>query len=116
MLKKFTYGLIVCCCASIMTVSCGNSAQILADSKIPAVIVTRADGLTSKIEVYVDGEKAGSIGKGGKFGKRLMNGRHTVSVENDGTRSRVLDFYIQNNRQNFSVTAFENSGPTIRAF
>lgn len=114
MIKKLTFGLIACLCAAI--IACGASAQVIADSSIPAVIVTRADGLTSKIEVYIDGEKSGSIGKGGKYGQRLMNGRHTVSVVNNDIRSRVLDFYIQNNRQNFSVTAYENTGPTIRAF
>ncbi|MDR3301032.1 MAG: hypothetical protein LBT01_00685 [Spirochaetaceae bacterium] len=116
MFKKIIFGLTICFTLAIMLISCGGGAQVVSDTTIPGVIVTRSDGLTTKIEVYVDGERTGTLAKGGKFGQKLMNGRHTVSVVHQGIRSRVLDFYIQSNRQNFSVTAFEGSGPTIRPF
>jgi hypothetical protein len=97
-------------------VSCESTPDAAEDTTIAGVVVTRADGIPGKMDVYVDGKRTARLGRGGKWGTMLPNGRHTVSVTYKNMRSRVMDFYVINNRQNFSVNAFENTGPNIRAF
>jgi hypothetical protein len=102
--------------ASFMMISCWSVPNAAEDTSIAGVVVTRADGIPGKINIFIDGKKLASLGQGGKWGTMLPNGRHTVSVTYKDMRSRVMDFYIINNRQNFSVNAFENTGPNIRPF
>jgi hypothetical protein len=102
--------------ASLVMVSCFSAPNAVEDTSVAGIIITRADGIAGKIDIYIDGKKTGNVGQGGKWGTTLPNGRHTVSVTYNKMRSRVMDFYITNNRQNFSVNAFENTGPNIRPF
>jgi hypothetical protein len=115
-LKKSIWPVLLVVSVSFVFISCLSTPNAAVDTSVPGVIVTRADGISGKIDIYVDGKKTGSLGQGGKWGTMLPNGRHTVSVTYKNMRSRVMDFYIINNRQNFSVNAFENTGPNIRAF
>ncbi|MDR2468615.1 MAG: DUF2846 domain-containing protein [Spirochaetaceae bacterium] len=112
MLKKLPFVLIVIG-LSFIAGGCLLGPDPLEDTGVPAVIVTRSDDLPGNMEVFVDGQRLAKLRPGGKWGKRLANGRHSISVTYQKKRSEVLDFRISYNRQNFRAAAFENDRPGL---
>jgi hypothetical protein len=115
MLKKLSPFIVVSVFALIV-ISCMSVPDGAQDMTMAGVIVTRADGLGGKIDIYIDGRKSAVLVQGGKWGLALQNGRHSISVVYENQRSRVMEFYISNNRQNYSVYAFQNTAPGLKPF
>ncbi|MDR2510619.1 MAG: hypothetical protein LBC77_08255 [Spirochaetaceae bacterium] len=110
--KSFIRFALFALCA-LAAVSCASKKGPLEDPAVTAVIITRSDDLRGVIQVYINGEPAGKIKPGGKWGKKLGNGRHSISVVYQKKRSEVYDFQIYKNQQHFRTTAFENDRPSL---
>jgi hypothetical protein len=101
----------------MFAVSC-SSGNPIEDAQIPAVIVTRADGLRGTVNVFVDGKKLGKLPSGGKWGIKVTTGvNHSVIVEYKGQYSDVRQFRVQpNGKVNFMATCFESDKPSLTQF
>ncbi|MDR2481026.1 MAG: hypothetical protein LBD07_01870 [Spirochaetaceae bacterium] len=118
MLKKLPFIAVLSLFFVFLLSDCSSAGggDLFENSNISAVIVTRIDGLSGSMYVFVDGRKRGKLPPGGKFGWRLSNGRHSVSVTYGKKRSQVVDFMIFNNRQNFKASSYFAGDPLLEPF
>jgi hypothetical protein len=100
-------------CIAFLLSSCTSDPNPIV-SRAPGIIITRRDNLAGKISVIIDGKNTAKISPSGKWGVYLHNARYTIALEYRKMRSNQMVFYIQGNRIEFDVWAYENSEPIIK--
>lgn len=93
--------------------SCASGSSPLNDY-VSGIIITRRDSGGGGISVLINGKVAGRVPPLGRWGLKLRNGRYLLSFEHRGMRSPQFDCYIQGNRVEYDVWAYENTEPTAR--
>ena len=99
-----------------LAASCSAGPDPVIDDRVPAVLLTRRDTLDGIISVYIDGKAVGKVPPIGRWGYRLKNGVHTISLEYRGMKTNQLDFEIHpaRKRVEYDVWAFFNTQPNIQ--